>query len=85
MINMTGYKVGRLKVLKDSGKRYGKNREILWTCICDCGNICEVRGGHLRSGFSQSCGCLQKENREKYNNLRHIHKTYSLKKKGILI
>lgn len=48
------------------------------------GNICEVRGGHLRSGYSQSCGCLQKETREKYNNLRHIHKTNSLRKSGVL-
>lgn len=48
------------------------------------GNICEVRGGHLRSGYSQSCGCLQKETREKYNNLRHIHKTNSLTKSGVL-
>ena len=80
--DMTGLRIGRLLVLKDSGRRY--NREVLWKCICDCGNICEVRGGHLRSGFTQSCGCLQKENREKYNNLRHIHKTKSLKESGLL-
>ena len=48
------------------------------------GNICEVRGGHLRSGYTQSCGCLQKENREKYNNLRHTYKTQSLRKSGLL-
>lgn len=80
--DMTGHRTGRLKVIKDSGKRY--NREVLWICLCDCGNICEVRGGHLRSGFTKSCGCLQKENREKYNKLRHIHKTMSLKKSGLL-
>lgn len=83
-IDMTGYKIGRLKVLKDSGNRYGKNREVLWQCVCDCGEICEVRGGHLRSGYTQSCGCLQKETREKYNNLRHINKVQSLRKAKFL-
>ena len=83
-IDMIGVRVGRLKVIKDSGKRYGKNREVLWKCLCDCGNMCEVRGGHLRSGYTQSCGCLQKENREKYNNLRHTYKTMSLRKIGVL-
>lgn len=80
--DMTGLKIGRLLVLKDSGERY--NREVLWRCVCDCGNICNVRGGHLRSGFTQSCGCLQAENREKYNNLRHTYKTKSLRKSGLL-
>lgn len=82
--DMTGARIGRLLVLKDSGERYGRNREVLWRCICDCGNICNVRGGHLRSGFTQSCGCLQKENREKYNKLRHAYKTKSLRKSGLL-
>lgn len=83
-IDMTGYKIGRLKVIKDSGNRYGKNREVLWECVCDCGKICEVRGGHLRNGYIQSCGCLQKETREKYNNLRHINKVKSLRKAKLL-
>lgn len=82
--DMTGLRIGRLLVLKDSGERYSKNREVLWRCVCDCGNICNVRGGHLRSGYAQSCGCLQKETREKYNNLRHIYKTQSLKKSELL-
>lgn len=82
--DMTGQRIGRLFVLKDSGKRYPKTREVLWLCKCDCGNLCEVRGGHLRSGYAQSCGCLQKETREKYNNLRHKYKTMSLRKSGVL-
>lgn len=83
-IDMTGQRIGKLKVIKDSGKRYGKNREVLWKCLCDCGNICEVRGGHLRSGYTQSCGCLQEQTRKKYNNLRHNYKVMSLKKAGVL-
>ena len=62
---------------------------IIWfkRLFCQCENKTEldVDTRNLNTGHTKSCGCLQKENREKYNNLRHIHKTYSLKKKGILI
>jgi hypothetical protein len=30
-------------------------------CRCDCGNELEVRAGHLISGNTKSCGCLQRE------------------------
>jgi hypothetical protein len=75
--NMEGIRIGRLLILEDTGKRY--NREVIWKCICDCGNITEVKGGHLRTGMTQSCGCLSRETREKYNNLRHKYKTNNLK------
>lgn len=33
-----------------------------WTCLCDCGNRCEVLGYHLVSGASQQCKkCAQTE------------------------
>lgn len=79
---LTGLRFGRLLVLEDTGERY--NREILWKCICDCGNIHIARGSHLRRGDIQSCGCLQKETAEKYNELRHKYKTKSLKKSKII-
>lgn len=36
----------------------GKGR---WLCICICGNKKVVRGSHLRSNGTQSCGCKKKE------------------------
>lgn len=30
-------------------------------CKCDCGNLCEINGGRLRSGNTKSCGCLRRE------------------------
>lgn len=39
----------------------GKGQSILWLCKCDCGNETYVRANMLRSGHTQSCGCLVKE------------------------
>ena len=30
-------------------------------CRCDCGRVVYVRLGHLKTGSTQSCGCLRKE------------------------
>lgn len=60
IIDLLGQRFGRLTVIKDSGKRYRK-KEVIWLCQCDCGNLTEVRGYYLRSGHTQSCGCLHRE------------------------
>ena len=52
---LKGQTFGRLIVLKKS------NRKNYWVCKCQCGNIIETTVGNLRSGHTQSCGCLQKE------------------------
>src|SRR4030042_6680197 len=58
--NLAGRKFGRLTVIKDSGKRVEKSR-IVWTCICDCGNLKEVDTKRLTTGRTKSCACLRKE------------------------
>lgn len=57
--DLTGQRFGRLTVVADSGKR--NNGYILWECRCDCGNTKIVDGWRLRSGATQSCGCLRQE------------------------
>lgn len=52
-------RIGRLTLLADTGKKQGTNH--IWKCQCDCGNLCEVSTGHLRSGGTRSCGCLRIE------------------------
>lgn len=60
-IDLTGLKFGKFTVIKKHGK--DDNGYILWDCACDCGNpdIIVVRGNSLKSGGSQSCGCLKLE------------------------
>ena len=55
--NKIGKKFGKLIVLEDTGKRQLKY--VIWKCLCDCGNITEVRSNHLKSGHTKSCGCIR--------------------------
>lgn len=58
-IDMTNKRFGRLVVIK-ADKR-NKHGELYWLCKCDCGNVKSIKGSKLRNGWTQSCGCLQKE------------------------
>ena len=55
--NITGQRFGRLTVICREGT--DQNRASTWRCMCDCGNEVVVRGSNLRTGWTQSCGCLQ--------------------------
>jgi hypothetical protein len=56
--NEIGNRYGRLTVqrLYDRNKGYAR-----WLCLCDCGQTTVALGTHLRSGNTQSCGCLQSD------------------------
>lgn len=57
--DITGQRFGRLTALYPTDKRFYNC--VVWHCICECGNECEVDIGHLQSGSTKSCGCIQKE------------------------
>ena len=42
-----------------------ENTHTRWICKCECGNIVSVDLGNLRSGKSQSCGCVRSSNEER--------------------
>lgn len=54
-IDITGERYGRLTVLNKEMNIRGKTA---WKCLCDCGNEVIVITEYLRSGRTQSCGCL---------------------------
>lgn len=57
--DLRGLKFGRLKVIRDVGRRRGN---VLWECKCSCGNYCQVLSAELLRPIGvRSCGCLQKE------------------------
>lgn len=60
IMDITGKTVGHWKVMSDAGR--ASNNEVMWLCMCSCGNIRKVRGAKLRNGKSQSCGCITEKN-----------------------
>ena len=36
--------------------RKGKKKALMWRCLCNCGEIVEIRGDHLRAGKIKACG-----------------------------
>lgn len=64
-IDLTGQTINRLVVIREAGR--DKHGNVLWLCRClgkngdDCGKEVVVRGDHLRSEHTQSCGCLSRE------------------------
>lgn len=65
-MDLIGQKYGRLTVVENKTIGY----KYKWKCICDCGNETIVYHGHLRSGHTNSCGCL---NREAVINRQYKH------------
>ena len=58
-VDMLNKVFGRLTVTRRSPKNTFGHK--FWYCECECGNSIEVDGGHLRSGNTQSCGCLRSD------------------------
>ena len=68
--DIDGLKFGRLTVI-----------ETLWDCNppkvkckCDCGKVVLLRKSDVQSFHTQSCGCLQKEQASKSNDVDHTNK-----------
>lgn len=71
IVDLTGQKFGRLKVIRKFGKN--KHRKTVWLCKCDCGNETKVVASPLIRGTTRSCGCLKAqrliENRTKHEKI----------------
>ncbi|MBQ7705884.1 MAG: hypothetical protein IJT73_10770 [Selenomonadaceae bacterium] len=67
-IDLTGQTFGRLTVLSYS--HTDKRGKSYWHCKCSCGQECVIEGNRLRSGKTQSCGCLRNDNNKKNGELR---------------
>jgi hypothetical protein len=57
-IDIAGQRFGRLVVIRRTGT---KRTSAVWLCHCDCGTNRHISGAALRSGNTQSCGCLHRE------------------------
>lgn len=59
--NISGNRYGRLVAIKAIGQT--ANRGSIWSCACDCGASPNISISSLKSGHTQSCGCLGAERR----------------------
>lgn len=66
LLNLTGNRFGRLTVVNRAPRTY----QTMWACVCDCGKKLSVSGANLRTGHTQSCGCLREELRPSYAKRR---------------
>lgn len=64
---LAGKSFGRLTVIHATEKRDGCG-SVIWECRCECGNELAVNASSLRTGNTQSCGCLKKE---RFTNRTH--------------
>lgn len=67
-VDLTGAQFGKLTVLcKVDKPENRKNSGVYWLCKCSCPerNQVVVSSSDLKSGHTQSCGCLQKETSSK--------------------
>lgn len=65
---MIGKKFGKLTVIEECRER-AKGNHILYRCLCECGNYCNVRGYDLRHEKTRSCGCLIKTHGKSHSKL----------------
>jgi hypothetical protein len=72
-VPMIGKRYGLLTVIARAGSSQLCNDQSLaiWRAVCDCGNIKDVAGHHLRRGSTRSCGCRRRQlGRSKLAKLR---------------
>ena len=57
--DLTGKRFGKLVVTGMAPERSATG-QVLWECLCDCGNTVVAPTGQLNAGYRRSCGCLSR-------------------------
>ena|ERR1700722_4268591 len=71
--NILNERFGSLEVIEELSSKPGKPKRPRWKCKCDCGNIIIVnRGCDLKSGNTNSCGCVRSEKASKRASKRNF-------------
>ena len=56
--NILGQKFNNLTVIEITNKRRSGG-DVIWKCLCECGNITYATASELRNNRIKSCGCLK--------------------------
>ena len=68
-LNLTNQKFGKLTALYSLNKPEKGGTSILWECVCDCGNHCQVSASKLKSHSIISCGCASSKGEAKIQSI----------------
>lgn len=60
--DLTDMQFERLKAIAPTDRRIDGN--VVWECLCKCGNTVFVSGRNLTRGDTKSCGCISEEKRD---------------------
>lgn len=71
-VDIVGKKFNRLTVISEYDKRTNAGK-VQFLCKCDCGNIIIAVGSKIKSGYTKSCRCLNKEKTSELGK-SYIHK-----------
>ena len=61
--DLSGQTFGRMIVVDRAGT---KKTKVTWNCYCSCGKYTVKTGSDLKSGRSNSCGCIRAEQNNHY-------------------
>lgn len=59
--DLTNKQFGMLKTIKPTIQR-NSNNDIMWECVCECGEKCLVSSHKLVTNHTKSCGCMISKN-----------------------
>jgi len=59
LVDLTGSRFGLLTVISRASN--GRCGHVRWICLCDCGNYKIIHGNNLKTGDTNSCGCLHRK------------------------
>lgn len=59
--DLTNKQFGMLKAIKPTTQR-NSNNDIMWECLCECGEKCLVSSHKLVTNHTKSCGCMISKN-----------------------
>lgn len=64
--DLIGQRFGNLIVVK---RDVNQRLQIMWKCLCDCGNKCSANTTGLIKGTIKSCGCLYAKRKRTFDDL----------------
>lgn len=76
--DLAGRRFGRVVAMQYKGR--AKGYQSLWSARCDCGSEFITTAGRLKSGHTQSCGCLQKERTSETKTIHGFYRDASGKR-----